>query len=150
MAFKIKQIFLLGFIAGLLFTPSIWGQENPLRIAEAADSTLTLQAARELDRVVSTATYILPQDDETNSVLTVEDVPAKPLPDDSVPTLPGSTLEGEIISGDYLGNLCASRLGICADGCLIPKEGFLILGADVWSWGVLVCELIGGFNPFQG
>ena len=22
--------------------------------------------------------------------------------------------------------------------------------ADVWSWGVLVCELIGGFNPFQG
>ena len=20
--------------------------------------------------------------------------------------------------------------------------------ADVWSWGVLVCELIGGFNPF--
>ena len=21
--------------------------------------------------------------------------------------------------------------------------------ADVWSWGVLVCELIGGFNPFQ-
>ena len=22
--------------------------------------------------------------------------------------------------------------------------------ADVWSWGVLICELIGGFNPFQG
>lgn len=20
--------------------------------------------------------------------------------------------------------------------------------ADVWSWGVLLCELIGGFNPF--
>ena len=21
---------------------------------------------------------------------------------------------------------------------------------DVWSWGVLLCELIGGFNPFEG
>ena len=21
---------------------------------------------------------------------------------------------------------------------------------DVWSWGVLLCELVGGFNPFQG
>ena len=21
---------------------------------------------------------------------------------------------------------------------------------DVWSWGVMFCELIGGFNPFQG
>jgi len=28
------------------------------------------------------------------------------------------------------------------------NEGYGFL-ADVWSWGVLLCELIGGFNPFH-
>jgi len=30
------------------------------------------------------------------------------------------------------------------------KKGGYTFACDIWSWGVLVCELIGGFNPFQG
>lgn len=30
----------------------------------------------------------------------------------------------------------------------LQKQSGYSLECDIWSWGVMICELIGGFNPF--
>lgn len=104
--------------------------ENPLRATAAEDGTVNTIIGPQIDSVISSATYTLPEGDDTSSVLRAEEVPAElALPvlsdSDQHPTvIPGDgtteTIMGEVIVENGLGSLCASRLGICADGCLIP------------------------------
>lgn len=37
--------------------------------------------------------------------------------------------------------------GYCAPEVMIPKVGHTYK-ADIWSIGILICEMIGGFTPF--
>jgi len=114
---------------------SIQAADNPLRAPAAEDATLMTIIGPEIDSVISHATYTLPDADDTSSVLRAEEVPAEltlptnPAAANSEETKPDllindkSVMEpivGEIIMGNTLGSFCGGRLGICADGCLIP------------------------------
>jgi hypothetical protein len=114
---------------------SIQAADNPLRAAAAEDGTITTIIGPEIDSVVSHATYTFPDGDDTSSVLRTEKVPAdliiptNPRPADSVVPIPAPLITSETVTGPIVGeiigettfsSLCGSRLGICADGCLIP------------------------------
>jgi len=105
---------------------SLQATENPLRAAVPEDGTVTSIIGPEIDSVVSHATYTLPDGEETSSVLRAEEVPAELLlPSNSAvappsPLITSGPIMGEIIVENTFSSLCGSRLGICADGCLIP------------------------------
>ncbi len=110
---------------------SVHAADNPLRATVAEDATLMTIIGPEIDSVISHATYALPEGDDTSSVLRAEQVPAELIvPADAAPQISGSgvadtLLEGEsivdeIVIGNNLSSFCGGRLGICADGCLIP------------------------------
>lgn len=107
--------------------------ENPLRASVAEDATIMTIVGPQIDSVISHATYTLPDGDDTSSVLRSEEVPAELiLPSSPILATPGGTLQktiitgdsgpivGEIVVGDTFSSFCGGRLGICADGCLIP------------------------------
>lgn len=110
------------------------GEVNPLR-GPAASSENNRISFRE--PVVRPASYVLLQDAETESVLNQpEEVDPLRIDDQTTVDLNETVLEGEVIdSGVVIGDtivegdiisddcgtgFCANRLGICADGCLIP------------------------------
>jgi hypothetical protein len=121
----------------ILFTNqySAHAADNPLRATAAVDSTITTIIGPMIDSVVSHATYTLPDGDKTSSVLRGEEVPAEiQVPANPAPANPGGAVTnpliasdtvpgliiGEVVVGNTFSSLCAGRLGICADGCLIP------------------------------
>jgi hypothetical protein len=114
---------------------SIQAADNPLRAAAAEDRTITTIIGPEIDSVVSHATFTLPDGDDTSSVLRTEEVPAElivptnPGPANSGVPVPAPLITSDTVTGPMIGeiigettfrSLCGSRLGICADGCLIP------------------------------
>ncbi len=108
---------------------------NPLRQALRQDDQNRVSFPDQ--GIVRRASYVTLQDGETESVLN-EPEQVDPLRIDDQTTVDASQteLQGEIIdsgivvgdavlseevlSGDCATGLCGSRLGICADGCLIP------------------------------
>ena len=109
---------------------SIQAADNPLRASAAEDATITTIIGPTIDSVLSHATYILPEGDDTSSVLRSEEVPAElivpskldaPAADASLTgEIINGPIAGELVIGNSISSLCGGRLGICADGCLIP------------------------------
>ena len=110
-------------------------EDNPLRSALTQDDSQRVTFPD--NGFVRRAAYVTVQDSETESVLSqAEEVDPLRL-DDQTTIDPGQTqlegelvesglvvgetiMEGDIISGDCDTGFCGTRLGICADGCLIP------------------------------
>jgi len=131
----LKIAALTAFATYFTYQHSLQATDNPLRASAAEDATITTIIGPTIDAVLSNATYILPEGDDTSSVLRAEEVPAELIlptnPDSSnsgvdasLPLITSDTLSGPIVGEMLLGNnfgaLCGGRLGICADGCLIP------------------------------
>lgn len=110
-------------------------EDNPLRSALILDDSRRVTFPD--NGFVRRASYVTLQEPETESVLNqVEEVDPLRL-DDQTTIDPAQTqlegeiiesgvvvgetiLEGDVISGDCGTGFCGTRLGICADGCLIP------------------------------
>ena len=123
-------------IAALFLALSSFGiaeatEDNPLREALTQDDSQRVTFPD--NGFVRRASYITLQDTDTESVLNqTEEV--DPLRIDDQTTIdPNQTqlegeiivvgetiMEGEVVTGDCATGLCGTRLGICADGCLIP------------------------------
>ena len=123
-------------IAALFLALSSFGiaeatEDNPLREALTQDDSQRVTFPD--NGFVRRASYITLQDTDTESVLNqTEEV--DPLRIDDQTTIdPNQTqlegeivvvgetiMEGEVVAGDCATGLCGTRLGICADGCLIP------------------------------
>ena len=132
---SLKIVASIGFAAYFTSQHALYAADNPLRASVAEDATLMTIIGPEIDSVLSHATYALPDGDDTSSVLRVEEVPAElnlsanPKEANSNETLASPLINsnnstgpvvGEIIVENSLGSFCGGRLGICADGCLIP------------------------------
>ena len=123
-------------IAALFLALSSFGiaeatEDNPLREVLTQDDSQRVTFPD--NGFVRRASYITLQDTDTESVLNqTEEV--DPLRIDDQTTIdPNQTqlegeivvvgetiMEGEVVTGDCATGLCGTRLGICADGCLIP------------------------------
>ena len=131
----LKIAALTAFATYFTYQSSLQAADNPLRASAAEDATITTIIGPTIDAVVSNATYILPEGDDTSSVLRAEGAPVElilpthpeasnsgidaPLPLITSDTVTGPIV-GEILVGNNFSTFCGGRLGICADGCLIP------------------------------
>lgn len=131
-----KRVCLILILAGVCLVPGIVvGQSNPLRDTLSVDDSQRLDFQQE--SVVRNASYVTFQEGTEQSVLNqAEEVDPLRVDDQASVDVTKTELEGELIDsgiiidegvldGNVLGEdcstgFCATRLGICADGCLIP------------------------------
>jgi len=128
------------FLALGSFSLTQAAEDNPLRESFRNDDSSRLSYRD--NPVVRRASYVTLQEPETESVLNQPEE-VDPLRIDDQTTVDtnqtelegeiidsgvvigegivqGGIIEGGIVEGDCITGLCGSRLGICADGCLIP------------------------------
>lgn len=131
-----KRVVFAVFVSVFWVQPAlVQAQGNPLRESFTADDSNRIEF--EQQGVVRPASYVTFQEEATESVLNQAEEVDPLRVDDQLTVDPNTTvlegdvidsgvvvgetiIDGGIVEGDCATGFCASRLGICADGCLIP------------------------------